>query len=367
MISSATRYLVLDRHKDHDFAISNTDDFTLGDSEAFDSRRLISDPRYSLYSLDFDRNAACFVELPYSVDLETKPFCFLAQFKEATHLITIPLDEFHTLAAGCEIDDSRLVFIQSVGRCGSTLVSRVFEAIESVNSLSEPDAFTVLVGWRGSGLAPDSEIKRIAENCVRFFCRPLVSPDNQHFFALKFRSQCTEIDDLLAEAFPAAKHLYLTREPITWLDSFYRAFIDPKMVSDHDYQQWVEDVFAPMYPLIQNQVVDGHPMPVWKPILLNWIANSETFNKFQNNGIPYCVADFSELKDQATVTIRRILDYCGIPITDWSHIEECLSHDSQKGSGIDQTLINDPAKRLPEEMRIEARALLAQYGYSTGE
>ncbi|MHC4468987.1 MAG: hypothetical protein ACYSUZ_06435, partial [Planctomycetota bacterium] len=74
MISSATRYLVLDRHKDHDFAISNTDDFTLGDSEAFDSRRLISDPRYSLYSLDFDRNAACFVELPYSVDLETKPF-----------------------------------------------------------------------------------------------------------------------------------------------------------------------------------------------------------------------------------------------------------------------------------------------------
>ena len=367
MISSATRHPILERHKDHDFAISNTGDFTLGDSEAFDSHRLISDLRYSLYSLDLDRNAACFVELPRSIELETEPFLFLAQFKEATHLITIPLDEFDTLTAGCDIDDSRLVFIQSVGRCGSTLVSRVFEAIESVISLSEPDAFTVLVGWRGSGLAPDSDIKRIAENCVRFFYRPLAGSDNQDFLALKFRSQCTEIDDLLAEAFPAARHLYLTREPISWLDSFYRAFIDPKKVGDRDYQQWVEDVFAPMYPLIQDQVVDGHPMPVWQPILFNWIANSETFHKFQKNGIPYCVADFSELKDQAAVTIRRILDYCGIPISDWSIIEKCLARDSQKGSGIDQSLISDPAKQLPEEMRIEARALLEHYGYSTGE
>jgi hypothetical protein len=47
-------------------------------------------------------------------------------------------------------------------------------------------------------------------------------------------------------------------------------------------------------------------------------------------------------------------------------IEECLSRDSQKGSGFDQTRINDPAERLPEKMRARARQLSAQYGYSTG-
>jgi hypothetical protein len=365
VIASATRYPILGRSKDHDFSISNLNDFALGNGEAFDSRRLPFDRCVSLYTLDLERSVACFVELPASADLETSPFFFLTQFREASHLIAIPLDEFEKLAAGIDVNDSRLVLIQSVGRCGSTLVSRVFESIESVRSLSEPDAFTVLVGWRGSGLVPESDIKRIADSCVRIFCRPLAASDNPSYFALKFRSQCMEIDDLLAEAFPAARHLHLTREPVSWLDSFYRAFIDPEKVDYRDYRKWIEDIFAPLYPLIQEQVVKGSPMPVWKPILLNWIANSETFRKFQGKGIPYFVADFSELKTKGMVTIRRILDYCGIPIADWSVIEECLSRDSQQGSGIDQALINDPAKRLPQAMRIEARNLLGQYGYHT--
>jgi hypothetical protein len=360
------RFPILKRSKDHDFAISDMGDFTLGEGEAYDPDRLLGDPEISLYTLDLKRNVACLVQLPDAVDLETEPFFFRAQFTKASHLITVPLEEFVTLASRIDVDDSRLVFIQSVGRCGSTLVSRVFETIDSVRSLSEPDAFTVLVGWRGSALAPDSDIARLTDCCIRFCCRPYSDSNSPQFHALKFRSQCLELDDLLADAFPAASHLYLTREPISWLDSFYRAFIDPEKVDDYDYQQWVEGVFAPMYPLIQDQVVEGQPMPVWKSILLNWIANRESFRKFADRGIPYCVADFAELKNAGPETTRQILDYCEIPIADWSVIEECLSQDSQEGSGIDQNLINAPAKRLPESMRIEARELLGQYGYPAG-
>ena len=103
-----------------------------------------------------------------------------------------------------------------------------------------------------------------------------------------------------------------------------------------------------MYPLIQKQVTDGEPMPVWKSILFNWIANSETFRMFQERGISYCVTDFSQLKSEGSEMIRRILDHCGIPVSDWAEIEQCLTRDSQKGSGIDRSLINDPSKHLPE-------------------
>jgi hypothetical protein len=367
MTTSAVRYAILDRRKYRDFAVSSLDDFALGDSEAFDSSRLVSDPRISLYALDFERNSACFVELAPAVALETKPFFYLAQFNEATHLIAIPLDEIEALAARVEVDDSRLVFIQSVGRCGSTLVSRVFESMGSVRSLSEPDAFTNLVRWRGSALAPDSVIRRIADSCVRLCCKPLAGSEAPSFVAIKFRSQCIEIDDLLSDAFPAAKHLYLTREPFSWLDSSYRAFIDPQKVDDNDYRSWIEDTFGALHPLIQGEVVEGKPMPAWKASLLHWIANSETFRKFQNKGISYLVADFSEIRSDGMETISRILDYCAIPIADLSVIEECLSRDSQKGSGFDQTLINNPVKRMPDEMRSKARNLLAQYGYSIGE
>jgi hypothetical protein len=332
------RYAVLDRRKHLDFAISSLDDFTLGDSEAFDSSRLLSDPCISLYALDFERNSACFVELSAAVSLQTEPFFFRAQFNGATHIITIPLEEFEALATQVEVDDSRLIFIQSVGRCGSTLLSRVFESVGSVRSLSEPDAFTNLVGWRSSRSAPDSVIRRMADSCVRICCKPLAGSEALGYVAIKFRSQCIEIDDMLAAAFPAAKHVYLTREPI-----------------------------SPLHPLIQGEVEKGKPMPAWKLILLSWIANNETFRKFQNKGISYCVADFSEIRSNGMETISRILDYCEIPIADLSVIEECLSRDSQKGSGIDQTIINTPAKQLPEELRTKARILLAQYGYPPGD
>ena len=367
MTTSAMRYAVLDRRKHLDFAISSLDDFTLGDSEAFDSSRLLSDPCISLYALDFERNSACFVELSAAVSLQTEPFFFRAQFNGATHIITIPLEEFEALATQVEVDDSRLIFIQSVGRCGSTLLSRVFESVGSVRSLSEPDAFTNLVGWRSSRSAPDSVIRRMADSCVRICCKPLAGSKALGYVAIKFRSQCIEIDDMLAAAFPAAKHVYLTREPISRLDSTYRAFIDPQKVDDDDYRTLLEEAFAPLHPLIQGEVEKGKPMPAWKLILLSWIANNETFRKFQNKGISYCVADFSEIRSNGMETISRILDYCEIPIADLSVIQECLSRDSQKGSGIDQTIINTPAKQLPEELRTKARILLAQYGYPPGD
>jgi hypothetical protein len=361
------RYPVLDRRKHLDFAISSLDDFTLGDSEAFNSSRLLSDPRISLYALDFERNSACFVELSAAETLEKNPFIYLAQRNEATHLITIPLDEFEALATRIEVDDSRLVFIQSVGRCGSTLLSRVFGSMGSVRSLSEPDAFTNLVGWRGAASAPDNVISRMADSCVRTYCKPVPGSEAPSFVAMKFRSQCVEIDDLLADAFPAAKHVYLTREPISWLDSAYRAFINPKMVEDYDYRTGIEDTFAPLHPLLESKVVKGRPMPTWKFLLLNWIANREVFCSLQDKGVSYCVADYSEIKSNGLETISRILDYCEIPIADLSVIEECLSRDSQKGSGIDQTIINTPAKQLPEELRTKARMLLSQYGYPPGD
>ena len=66
-------------------------------------------------------------------------------------------------------------------------------------------------------------------------------------------------------------------------------------------------------------------------------------------------------------TISRILDYCDIPIPDRTEIAECLWRNSQEGSGIEQAFINDSARRLPDELRIAARKLLAVYGYSSRE
>jgi len=360
----AVRQQILKRRKFHDFAVSSATDFELGASEPYDSAGILSDPHISLYALDFERSVACFVELPANVVLETEPFVYLAQFAVATHLITISLDEFNELAAAISFDDSHLILVHSVGRCGSTLVSRVLESVPSVRSLSEPDAFTNLVAWRGLQSSGDSEIQRLLASCTLFCCKHLSGSTSPASVAIKFRSQCIEIDDLLAAAFPAAKRLYLTRDPIPRLASMYRAFVDPEEIEKLDYRRQMEDAFAPLHPLTEREVVAGAPMPVWKLILLDWIANSECFRSLQDRGIPYLVVDYAELKQNGLNTIIRILEYCELPMPDHAVIEECLARDSQQGSGIDQALVRHPSRELPDSMQANATELLKTYGYA---
>ena len=94
-ISSATRFPILDRHKKYEFAVSRFDDFSLGDGDDFDVRQTLVDSRLSLYTLDLERKAACFVELPRGVDLATEPFYLPANWLATT----VGLYSFNLLVA----------------------------------------------------------------------------------------------------------------------------------------------------------------------------------------------------------------------------------------------------------------------------
>ncbi len=92
------------------------------------------------YCFDYERGEFLLVDTPRAALDE--PFLYQAQFRLAGTVLRVPLPLMRTLtegAAGAGDQDPVLVF--SIGRCGSTLFSRL-GAVSGLVSYSEPDIFS---------------------------------------------------------------------------------------------------------------------------------------------------------------------------------------------------------------------------------
>ena len=76
---------------------------------------------------------------------------YAAQFDHATHLIVMPLASFHHLTEETSEPEAQVVLLSNTGRCVSTALVQVFEAIPNALVLSEPDAFSLALMLFNSG------------------------------------------------------------------------------------------------------------------------------------------------------------------------------------------------------------------------
>lgn len=361
---TAARAPILTRHKEHVLFPASPDDFTCGPESPFEPASILTNPGVSLYCLDLRRRAALFVDTPRQLNSAEFPFLYQTQFAFATHLMSVPFETLSALAVSNDPRDTDLIFVHSVGRCGSTLVSNAFGAVPGVCSLSEPDVFTQLVDWRGTGALDERELANLAETSVRILCKPKQAERTCRRWAIKFRSQCLEIGDVILSAFPAARHVYLTREPLSWLASACGAFVDPALADGEDYKRAVEDMFARMLPLFRKLRSPGRPMPVWQSWLLNWIANTERYRELVDRGFSFLRVDFAEITQAPEATMRKIFTYCDLPLDEWAGVRAQLAKDSQENSVVARSKVDDLGKRLTPEVRMAAITILRDHGHS---
>jgi hypothetical protein len=112
-------------------------DFDYIEGENINPKIIIESPNISLYCLDPQNQQAIFVETPLEIELSNAPFFFQAQYEYAQRLIAVPLEDLPQLMTAIEEPVEKLIMIYSVGRCGSTLLSKVFNQIETVLSFSD--------------------------------------------------------------------------------------------------------------------------------------------------------------------------------------------------------------------------------------
>lgn len=242
---------IVARRKRTVLAVASPLDFSLADErELAATRGKWPAPAYCLNKAE---QRVLFAVCPDNQCLFEAPFFWQAQHQHATHIASVPFERLNEFV---DVVPRNPIFIFSIGRCGSTLLSALLRA-SGARSVSEPDVLTQLALPAPNGprkMAPALR-RLLIEACVASLVPRPTMP-----VALKLRSQCNTIAREIAHAFPDGTYVVLMRDRHAWLRSQLRALGgDPRVLASsyrrglqtfHDLQadganslmMWYEDL-----------------------------------------------------------------------------------------------------------------------------
>ncbi|MBE9041267.1 sulfotransferase domain-containing protein [Oscillatoriales cyanobacterium LEGE 11467] len=315
-----------------------------------ETRSILENPRISLYCLDDRQQQAVFVETQLdTIALSDRPFFYQAQFETAQRLITLDYNELHQLADRIKKRLSNLILIYSVGRCGSTLLSKALGQSENKLSLSEPDVFSQIVNLREANGSRDRDILKLIESCARILCKPIAT---QSFirWAIKFRGLGIGIADLFHQAFPDARSIFLYRHAEDTVTSFVRNFGIPTPEIFAAIEQNIEYHSRAIPPLKSYFPIEYNRTNAINFYTIRWLWFMERYVQLYHQSIPMQAIRYEDLRDRSREVISAIFEYLNIPTSEVEKACQVLTTDSQAGS----MLANDKASRAkvtPQDTR----------------
>ncbi len=320
---------------------ANLDDFVLGSGAPIDLRDLIHQQNWSLYGLDEARDLAVFVDLPEDTDLARSSFAYAAQHRLARRVATVPLTELERLP-DLAAPVGPVIFIFSIGRCGSTLMSHALNAVPGVWCLSEPDAYSTLVmqhyhSANRAGFARDQVVKLIRA-CTKLQFRPPAGRQAT-VFAVKFRSHALFQADLYHEAFPEAAFVFLYRDALGWANSIYGMmrqynFADV-LTGDDRLLPW--SIFtaaadrAKLEPFVNINVPD---VPMELALAPAWALNMAEYTRQLKAGVPFLALRYNDFNRDRVESLDRLLRHCRLPEDAAAQTLAVFDADSQAGTKL---------------------------------
>ncbi len=322
------------KHRQMPGYLASLADFSLSTGAAVNADIVLNQPNLSLYCLDDAQKRAIFVELPPDVDLAMAPFVYQTQYEQAQRLIAVPYETFRQLAHALP-EVQHLIVIYISGRSGSTLLSHVFNALDSVRSLAEPDVATQFVHLRRADEQRDAELRNLLDCTVRFLCKPtpFKTPST---YALKLRNEGLQVMDLFQTTFPQAKNLFLYRDAVGFVASFYRLFKLVDMPEQMPMGEWralfsqlINEDFTHM-----SAYLDAGAAEVSLPqhLALWWLAIMEWYLAQYSQGIPILAVRYADLTAARERVLSAVFRYCGLPPAAVAETLGVFARDAQAGT-----------------------------------
>jgi hypothetical protein len=262
----------------------------------------------------------------------------------------------------------KLILVHSIGRCGSTLLSRAFAQLDSCVSYSEPDCFTQIAHWRTVDDPRDSLWKSILTACLKFvFLDPIrIQPE---MAIVKFRSGCVNLLDLFTELFPDAKHLFLYRECSSWVASclniLERVGLDNTQSRDEalHYVRYFTGRATEQSTFPYDRLGDSL-RPVER-FTVCWLVYMEHLLRFhQSHPRLLFPVTYQELATVGEACLRRIFDYCELPRERLRDGVDSLAKDSQIGTIFAREDSSSGNKRRLTDIEIaQSQAILALHPF----
>jgi len=341
----ATVYdVVRARHVDP-LAVVSPKDFQCGTGKAFDIEDIINNPYVSLYCFDNKKRQVIFVEIQAAINLTAEPFLKHAQLQYARRLFKVDYNELYQLAEQVGNWFDQLILIYSVGRCGSTLLSKMFSRIAGCYSLSEPDIYTQLLGFS----VPHQESVSLLRAVTQLLCRPNLLARPKHL-VLKFRGVCVEQAAIMHEAFPESKLIFMYRNAEAAVTSGMRAYYclgSPLWVfqclsksfilrpllkyllvrKSKDLQRYIP--WIKQYRVEELARLDAVGM-----LTITWLAGMHRYLTLHETGVPIIALRYEDLLDRPREIFRRLLYWCDLAETRLEFVLEVMKRDAQNGSPL---------------------------------
>jgi hypothetical protein len=344
--------------------LASLEDFTVSVGDAVNPDSVRTNPNISLYCLDDASKHAIFVELPQEIDLAKVPFVYQTQYEQAQRLIALSYDSFIQLARELPSAEN-LIMIYMTGRCGSTLLSHVLNELDTVLSLSEPDVATQFVHLRSAYSGRKAELCELLDCTVRVLFKP-TEVKIPSTIALKLRSEGTQILDLFQATFRQVKNLFLYRDAIGWVTSFYRVFTrggSPSLIP-LDELRWAFDV---LYAYDGTHLIDllepgTTEISMVQFLTLWWLATMEWYLAKHTQGYPVLAARYIDLNTRREEVLTALFTYCGLPTAKVKETLGVFARDSQAGTFLAREKPGEGnALRLSKEQHSEIASILRRH------
>lgn len=348
-MSRATLYEIVARHRAEEFDPARLTDFTLSPGRDVAAEIVVRDPAWSLYGINLDDDQAIFVRLSPDTDLPNAAFVHMMQFATAQQVLTLPLSALPALSLDLPRPE-KIIFVFSIGRCGTTLASHMLAEVPTVYSLSEPDPFMTLALARFT--LPEGEQLAMIAATTRFCYRPPAGRPATTL-AIKFQSQALYQAKLFHQAFPEAKYLFLYRDATSWANSFSHfiqmvGFPAPMSAESLAFGWMKLSASAPLEILGQSIDLTATSFSHAGLLTAAWIYYIQHYQQLLANGLPFFALRYNELNRDREASTARLLAHCGLPAVDLAAALTAFDRDSQEGTSIsrDHRMVDlTPAER----------------------
>ncbi len=331
--------------------------FELGEAGTADARCVVDDDRWSLWSLDFEKNGAVFVGCDSSETLLAAPLLYRAQYERARQIAWLDFDTFHRLADRLTIPvpTRDMVWLYSTGRCGSTLLQNILSRHPSVLSVSEADAHTSIALQRDLDAL---EAGRLLVSATRFLAHRFAKRD--HLLLFKSRLEVARVWEIQERVLPSDKSLFLYRNAIDVAQSGDRLTGS----TFHGRRQWKLRI-----PLLRNLVLARLKSRMSKDkykklrhvtdpaalrnvgltstamqvmlkcgwcgeFVLSWLSCVGAYTGARSRGSAVVGLRYEDLTADAPGFLRALLSHLELPSCDLEYCLEAMHEDAHAGTAL---------------------------------
>ena len=285
------------------------------------------------------KRAAYFVECDPNVDVmssEVSSFFKIAQFKNAINLIAIPMHVFHKLGTLVGKPHGQLVILTNTTRCGSTLLSQVFEETKECVSISEPDAANTLTTL--STKLPAMEMDQLVRTTINLLCKN--SNASTKACVIKLSQNNTILVPYFCRVFPEVKIMFMYRNGLEVSKSIAKVMrglpmtgILSVLARNYTCMKFAKFIARvanlPAQDFQEFDVVMSH-MQVGT---VCWASAIRSYLDFLDSGIDIAAVKYEDMVGDTQFALGKIFEYCGMEYNAEA-VTTAFSRDSQRASPL---------------------------------